>query len=143
MGITQLADVGGMTGFVNTLKSIRVPPDVIDDLVKILHEQSTSLEDGSFQDIPPAWFGDRFSAVNLGDHTNLAHAHLANSVLEAVASVQATGEAIELFDKELGSADGNSHAATTALLHRTQHAVNQLDDNRFTPPELPIEGGKP
>jgi hypothetical protein len=138
-----LADVGGTMGVVKTLNAVSVPPDVIEEIVKILQQESTSLEGGSFNEVPATWFGGRFSGQNLGNHTKLAHQHLSNSVLEAVASLQSTGEAIEQFDKELESADADAHAATTALLSRTQQAVDQLDDNRHTPPALPTEGSKP
>lgn len=138
-----LADVGGMTGVAKTLTSVSVPPDVIEEIVKILQQESTSLEGGSFNDVPSAWFGGRSSGQDLGNHTKLAHRHLSNSVLEAVASLQSTGDAIEKFDKELGNADADSHAATAALLNRTQQAVDQLDDNRYTSPTAPAQGSKP
>jgi hypothetical protein len=138
-----LADVGGTMGVVKTLNAISVPPDVIDEIIKILHLESTSLEGGSFNEVPATWFGGRYSGENLGNHTRLAHTHLSNSVLEAVASLQSTGDAIEQFDRELENADADSHAATTALLNRTQQAVDTLDDNSYTPPVTPIEGSKP
>ena len=134
-----IADVGGMSGIANTLQSVSVPPDVIEEIIKILQQESTSLEAGSFNEVPATWFGARFSGQNLGNHTKLAHSYLSNSVLEAVASLQSTGDAIEQFDKELESADADSQAATAALLNRTQQAVDQLDDNRLTPPAVPTQ----
>ena len=129
-----LADVGGLMGVRDTLNAISVPPDVIEDIIKILQQESDTLEGGKFNPVPASWFGNRFSGQNLGTHTDKAHAKLSNSVLEAVASLQGTGQAIEKFDRELEDADVNSKAATQALLVNTQQAVDQLDDNVNTPP---------
>lgn len=129
-----LAEVGGLMGVRNTLSSISVPPDVIDQIIKILQQESDTLEGGKVNPVPATWFGSRSSGENLGHHTEKAHARLSNSVLEAVAGLQGTGKAIEKFDRELEDADVNSHAATQSLLVRTQQAVDQLDDNAKTPP---------
>lgn len=127
-------DVGGFEGFVRTLDNLSAPPDVIEDLIKVLHTESTSLEGGEPTEVAPDVFGGRFSAENLAQHTRLAHQYLANSVLEAVASLQDSGDAVKHFHEHLLEIDGASHAATTALINETQQAVNLLDDNRHTQP---------
>jgi hypothetical protein len=129
-----LADVGGLLGVRNTLNQLAVPQEVIDKIIKILQQESDTLEGGKFNPVPATWFGSRASGANLGQHTEKAHARLSNAVLEAVAGLQSTEMAIVQFDKELEDADVNSHAATQALLVRTQQAVDQLDDNFTTPP---------
>lgn len=129
-----LADVGGLLGVRNTLNSLAVPQEVIDKIIKILQQESDTLEGGQFNPVPATWSGNRSSAEDLGHHTERAHARLSNAVLEAVAGLQGTEQAIVKFDRELEDADVSSHAATQALLHRTQHAVDQLDDNFNTPP---------
>lgn len=139
MGLV-LADVGGLMGVRDTLNAVAVPPDVIEDIIKILQVESDELAGGSFNPVPATWFGNRFSGENLGTHTEKAHARLSNSVLEAVASLQGTGQAIEKFDRELEDADGSSHAVTAALIKDTQLAVDQLDDNRNTPPAKTTSG---
>jgi hypothetical protein len=135
-----LADVGGLTGVRNTLNSILVPPQVIEEIMAILQQESDHLTGGTFPPVPPAAFGDRFSGRNLGTHTSKAHACLNNSVLEAVASLQGTYEAIEQFDRDLENVDVSSQDATTALLRNTQRAVDQLDSNPHTPPAQPPTG---
>lgn len=139
----MLADVGGSAGVSKALGKVSVPKDVIAGIIRILEQESTSLEGGSFNSVPSDWFGGRFSGQNLGSHTDMAHRRLSNSILEAVASLQATGDAIETFDKELADVDASSESATTALLSRTQQAVDQLDDDRNTPPATPTEGSRP
>ncbi|MCW2832912.1 MAG: hypothetical protein JWN68_865 [Nocardioides sp.] len=129
-----LSDVGGLTGVRNTLSSILVPAGVIEKIVKILQEESDSLSERSFPPVPAAAFGTRFSGENLGTHTDKAHARLNNAVLEAVASLQITTEAMDKFDRELEESDANSHAASTALLRSTERARDNMDDNRNTPP---------
>lgn len=129
-----LADVGGLMGVRNTLNSISVPPDVIEQIISILQNESDTLESGTFNPVPANWFGNRFSGENLGHHTEKAYARLSNSVLEAVAGLQGTEQAIVKFDRELEDADVNSQAATATLLRSTDHALDQLDDNARTPP---------
>lgn len=129
-----LADVGGVSGVVGTLTSISVPPDVINDIVSILTSESSSLADGMFAPVNEAWFGARPSGTDLAMHTHKAHEKMTNSVLEAVASLQQTGDAMKQWDNEVKEVDSDSSAATTTLLHRTQLAVDGMDDDRSTPP---------
>jgi len=83
--------------------------------------------------VVPAWFGQGGTRSQLATHTDKAHATVKNAILEAVASLQATGAAMQKFDKEVVDADENNHAATTALIARTQQAVDLLDDDQTTP----------
>ncbi len=129
-----LADVGGVGGVVGTLSSIAVPPDVINDIVTILTSESSSLADGMFAPVNEAWFGARPSGTNLAAHTHKAHEKMTNSILEAVASLQQTGDAMKQWDREITAVDADSGAATATLLHRTQLAVDGMDDDRNTPP---------
>lgn len=137
----MLSDVGGSIGVINALNAVKVPPDVINDIVSILESNSENLDVGRGQFRKPDGqvFGGTFGAHNLGTHTAKAHAKLSNSVLEAVASLQATGEAMVTFDKEMSSADADSDEAARVLLSRTQEAVDSLDDNRYTPPVKPVD----
>ena len=139
--MVMLADVGGMSGVIAALNSVKVPPDVINNIVSILEYNSRDLDPGrgKFREVDASWFGGTYSAQNLGVHTAKAHGQLSNSILEAVASLQATGVAMEQFDKEMSTADANSDDATRVLLSRTQEAVDSLDDNRYTPPVTPID----
>ena len=41
---------------------------------------------------------------------------------------------MEQFDKEIHEKDADSEAAALALLHRTELAVDRMDDDRRTPP---------
>ncbi len=129
-----LADVGGVGGVVSTLTSIAVPPDVINDIVSILTSESSTLANGMIPPVNEAWFGDRPSGTNLATHTHKAHEKMANSVLEAVASLQETGDAMKQWDKEISDVDVDSSVATTTLLNRTQRALDHMDDDRSTPP---------
>lgn len=131
-----LADVGGLSGVSTTLASVKVPPDVIKQIVKILADNSGTLDVGHDQFRKPhgTWFGGTDGAHTLGVHAGKAHAHLSNSVLEAVASLQTASSAMETFDKELNTADANSDEAARQLLIRTRAAVDSLDDDRYTPP---------
>lgn len=136
-----LADVGGLGGVRNTLNAVKVPPDVINNIVQILESTSGDLDLGheNFRAVNGAWFGGAASAQDLGFHTSKAHLHLSNSVLEAVASLQATGQAMETFDHEMSSADADAEAASRVLLTRTSAAVDSLDDDRYTPPVAPSD----
>lgn len=136
-----LSDVGGVSGVTQTLKSVAVPPDVINTIVEILQENSDYLEGGRghFNKPGDEVFGGTYAAHSLGTHTGKAHQHLSNSVLEAVSSLQATGTAMQQFDKEMSAADADSEAAARALLIRTQAAVDGLDDDRNTPPVKPVD----
>lgn len=138
----MLSDVGGLSGVRDTLKAVAVPPDVINNIVSILEANSRNLRGGHghFPRPDGQVFGSTYGAQNLGAHTAKAHQHLSNSVLEAVASLQATGSAMQQFDKEISAADADSEAAAQALLVRTQAAVDSLDDNRYTPPVTPVDG---
>ena len=137
----MLSDVGGVGGVRDALNAVKVPPDVINNIVSILESNSSNLEGGhgQFPEVKGTWFGGTNGAHNLGAHTAKAHRKLSNSVLEAVASLQATGTAMKQFDKEMSSADANSDEATRVLLSRTQEAVDSLDDNRYTPPVKPVD----
>lgn len=129
-----LSDVGGITGVRTTLSSVRVPPSVIEEIVKILEETSGTLRPDGLRPVNGAWYGDRSSARMLGTHTDKAHLALSNSVIEAVSGIQETGMAMEQFDAEISQADADSEQAAQALLHRTQLAVDQMDRDRHTPP---------
>ena len=133
-----LADVGGITGFTKTLQSILVPDSVIAEIVKILDRESGYLPDGNL--ITPVGqqaFGTGGTGQNLSHHTEKAHAKMTNAVLEAVAALQATGEAMEKFEAELKGIDEDSAVVTRTLLARTQQAVDGLDDDQDTPPVSP------
>jgi hypothetical protein len=135
----MLSDVGGVSGVRSALNAVKVPPDVINNIVSILESNSDYLDlgHGQFRKPDGKVFGDTYGAQNLGTHTAKAHQKLSNSVLEAVASLQATGQAMVQFDKEMSAADADSDVATQVLLNRTQEAVDSLDDNRYTPPVTP------
>lgn len=145
--MVYLNDVGGIAGVIKSLTNLAVPQGVIDELVTVLHEESDTLQDGKPVEVPADAFGGRSSADYLAHHTRLAHQHLANSVLEAVASLQGTGDAVKQFNTDIQDTDADAHAATTVLLHRTQHAIDQMDDDRYTPPTVPAtvpaKGSKP
>lgn len=129
-----LSDVGGISGVRSTLTSVKVPPDVIEEIVAILEENSGDLNPDGFRSVKGTWYGGSASAQVLGSHTEKAHLALENAVVEAVAGLQETGGAIKQFDRELSAADADSEAAAQALLHRTQLAVDQMDGDRHTPP---------
>jgi hypothetical protein len=131
--VIMLSDVGGITGVVSTLKTLAVSEGVIGQIVKILQGESSNLEDGVVQPVKPSWFGGGGSGTTLGTHTDKAHAKVSNAILEAVASLQATGTAMKAFDSDVTVTDENNAAATTALIARTQQAVDMLDDDRTTP----------
>jgi hypothetical protein len=128
-----LADVGGITGVVSTLQTLSVPEGVIADIVKVLEGESTTLEKGLVDPVVPAWFGQGGSGSELGHHTQKAHTKVSNAILEAVASLQMTGSAMMEFDKDVTRTDEDNHAATMALVARTQQAVDVLDDDQNTP----------
>lgn len=132
--VNLLSDVGGISGVRSTLTSVKVAPDVIDEIVAILEENSGQLDPAQFSTVPSAWYGGSQSARVLGANTDKAHLALQNAVVEAVAGLQDTGVAIEQFDKEISAADADSEAAAQALLHRTQLAVDRMDGDRHTPP---------
>lgn len=134
-----LADVGGITGVVSTLQTLSVPEGVISDIVKVLEGESTSLEQGLVEPVAAGWFGGGGSGSVLATHTGKAHATVSNAILEAVASLQTTGAAMQQFDHDVTATDESNHAATTALISRTERAVGLLDDDRRTPaaPVLP------
>lgn len=137
----MLSDVGGVVGVRDALNAVKVPPDVINNIVSILESNSEHLDlgRGKFHKPGPDVLGGTYGAHNLGTHTDKAHQKLTNSVLEAVASLQATGDAMVQFDKEMSAADADSDVATRVLLTRTQEAVDSLDDNRYTPPVKPVD----
>lgn len=137
----MLSDVGGVSGVRDALNAVKVPPDVINNIVSILESNSENLDlgRGQFRKPDASVFGGTYGAQNLGTHTAKAHQKLSNSVLEAVASLQATGQAMVQFDKEMSAVDANSEEATRVLLNRTQAAVDSLDDNRHTPPVTPVD----
>lgn len=137
--MVMLADVGGISGIKSTLGAVKVPPDVIDDIVAIITATSGELDPDAFREVPGAWFGGSGTAQMLGVHTEKAHRKLANAVLEAVAGLQTAGQAMEDFDKEISRADANSEEAALILLHRTQQALDSMDGDRHTPP--PSGGG--
>jgi hypothetical protein len=132
--MVMLADVGGISGIRTTLSSVKVPPDVIDEIVKVLEETSGTLDPGGFRAVQGTWYGDRGSARLLASHTDKAHLALANSVIEAVSGIQETGLAMEQFEAEINQADADSEQAARSLLARTQLAVDQMDGDRHTPP---------
>jgi hypothetical protein len=129
-----LADVGGSVGVRSALTSVKVPPDVIDQIVKFLETTSGGFDPDGFTPVVGTWFGGSGSAATLGLHTEKAHAKITNALLEAIMGIQDTTSAIETFDKEISAADADSEAAAQALLHRTQLAVDQMDGDRNTPP---------
>jgi hypothetical protein len=131
--VIMLSDVGGISGVVGTLTTLAVPEGVIADIVGVLEGESTNLKKGVIEPVVPAWFGQGGTRSQLATHTDKAHATVKNAILEAVASLQATGAAMQKFDKEVVDADENNHAATTALIARTQQAVDLLDDDQTTP----------
>ena len=135
-----LADVGGISGVRSTLSSVKVPPNVIEEIVKILEETSGTLSPEGLRPVNGSWYGDRSSARMLATHTDKAHQAMANSVLEAVSGIQDTGVAMEQFDAEISQADADSEQAAQALLHRTQLAVDQMDGDRNTPPTRAANG---
>lgn len=137
----MLSDVGGLSGVRDALNAVKVPPDVINNIVSILESNSAYLDlsHGQFQKPDEAVFGGTYGAHNLGAHTAKAHRKLSNSVLEAVAGLQATGQAMVQFDKEMSAADADSDEAARVLLNRTQAAVDSLDDNRHTSPVTPVD----
>lgn len=129
-----LADVGGISGVRSALNSVKVPPNVIEEIVGILEEKSGELNPDGFRGVKGTWYGGSHSAQTLAVNTDKAHQTLANAVVEAVAGLQETGGAIEKFDREISQADADSEQAAQALLHRTQLAVDQMDGDRHTPP---------
>lgn len=131
--MVMLADVGGITGVVSTLQTFSVPEGVIAGIVKVLDGESSSLKKGLIEPVAPGWFGQGGSGTALGAHTGKAHAKVSNAILEAVASLQTTGAAMQEFDQDVTETDENNHAATTALIARTEQAVGLLDDDRNTP----------
>ncbi|WP_159081372.1 hypothetical protein [Nocardioides sediminis] len=130
----MLSDVGGVSGVRSTLSSVKVPPDVIEQIVKFLETTSGEFDPDGFTPVAGTWFGGSGSAATLGLHTGKAHAKINNALLEAVMGIQDTTSAIETFDREISRADADSEAAAQALLHRTQLAVDQMDGDRNTPP---------
>ncbi len=132
--MVMLADVGGVSGVRSTLNSVKVPPDVIEQIVKFLEVTAGGLDPEGFTPVKGTWFGGSSTAATLGVHTGKAHAKISNAVLEAVLSIQDTSTAIETFDQEISVADANSEAAAQALLARTQQAIDQMDGDRSTPP---------
>ena len=132
--MVMLADVGGISGIKSTLGAVKVPPDVIDDIVAIVMATSGDLNPNEFREVPGTWFGGSGTAQVLGFHTEKAHRKLANAVLEAVSGLQTTTEAMQQFDRELSQADANSEEAAQVLLHRTQQALDTMDGDRNTPP---------
>ena len=133
----------GLERFIHSLYDLAMPPDVIEDLIKVLRDESIELEDGEPVEVAPTVFGGRFSAENLAQHTQMAHQFLANSVIEAIASLQGSGDAVKQFRDELEGVDADSHAATHTLLKNTQVAVDQHDQNPDTPPVGATEGNNP
>jgi hypothetical protein len=129
-----LADVGGVSGVRSTLSSVRVSPDVIEQIVKFLEGAAGGFDPHAFTPVRSDWFGGSGSAATLGLHTGKAHAKISNALLEAILGIQETTTAIETFEKEISAADADSEAAAQALLHRTQLAVDQMDGDRTTPP---------
>ena len=138
--VHMLSDVGGISGVRSTLTSVRVPPDVIEEIVAVLEENSGDLNPDGFRGVPGAWYGGSASAQVLASHTEKAHLALENAVVEAVAGMQETGGAIQQFDREISAADADAAAAAQALLHRTQLAVDQMDGDRHTPPSRRSDG---
>jgi hypothetical protein len=129
-----LADVGGISGVRSTLTSVKVPPDVIEQIVKFLKTTAGGFDPEEFTKPKGEWFGGSGSAATLGIHTEKAHGKISNALLEAVLGIQDATDAITIFDKELSVADADSEAAARALLARTQRAVDQMDGDRNTPP---------
>ena len=82
--MVMLADVGGISGVRTTLSSVKVPPDVIDEIVKILEETSGDLDPDGFRAGQRAP-GTATAAARAcwPTHTEKAHLTLSNSVLEA------------------------------------------------------------
>jgi hypothetical protein len=132
--VIMLSDVGGISGVRSTLSSVKVPPDVINGIVAILQSSPDELAPQQLQPVKDAWFGSGWSAQYLGTHATKAHRALENALLEAVAAISATQEAMQDFDKEISGKDADSEAAAMALLHRTELAVDQMDGDRHTPP---------
>ncbi len=130
----MLSDVGGISGVRSTLNTVNVPPDVIEEIVAIIESTSGDLKSDSLQPVTGTWFGDSSSGQTLGIHTDKAHLKLSNAVLEAVSGLQATGEAMETFNKEISQADADSDEVARVLLHRTQTAIDSMDGDRHTPP---------
>ena len=131
-----LADVGGISGIKSTLGAVKVPPDVIEDIVAIIMATYGDLNPDAFREVSGAWFGGSGTAQMLGFHTEKAHRKLANAVLEAVSGLQTTTEAMQQFDRELSQADANSDEAARVLLYRTQQALDSMDGDRNTPPPV-------
>lgn len=137
----MLSDVGGISGVRTTLNAVSVPPDVIEEIVAIIQSTSGALDPDAFHPVTGTWFGDSSSAQTLGVHTDKAHQKMSNSVLEAVAGLQATSDAMTQFDKEISQADADSEASARALIHRTQVAIDSMDGDRNTPPTPAGESG--
>lgn len=132
--MVMLSDVGGVGGVRTTLNSVKVPPDVIEQIVKFLQTTAGEFDPEGFAKPQDGWFGGGSSAATLGLHSGKAHAKIKNALLEAIMGIQDTSTAIETFDKEISAADADSEAAAQALLARTQLAVDQMDGDRNTPP---------
>jgi hypothetical protein len=129
-----LADVGGISGVRSTLSSVKVPPDVINDIVAILETSPDDLAPKQLQPVKDAWFGASSSARYLGMHTTKAHLALQDTLIRAVDGIARTMDGMRTFQTEMSRTDADSEAAAMALLHRTELAVDQMDGDRRTPP---------
>lgn len=132
-----LADIGGITGAINQLSTLKLPPDVIKDIVAILESSPDELAPKEFQPVNNAWFGSAWSSQNLGIHTDKAHQKLQNSLIEAVAAISSTSGAMQQFDDDIHEKDADAAAVSQALVARTGDGLNQMDGDRSTAP-VPI-----
>jgi hypothetical protein len=129
-----LADVGGISGVRTTLNSVKVPPDVINDIVAILETSPDDLAPNQLRPVKDAWFGSAWSGQYLGIHATKAHLALQDTLIKAVQGISETMQAMQDFDTTIKAKDSDAEAATLALLHRTELAVDRMDGDRRTGP---------
>ena len=115
-----LADVGGISGVRSTLSSVKVPPDVIEEIVAILEDDAGRPGPRRLPPVKGAWYGGSASAPVP------RHAHREGPPRAAERPRRGGGRASRrpaghaaVRQGDRRQADADSEAAAQALLHRT------------------------
>jgi hypothetical protein len=144
------SDVGLVTDF---MTGINAPPSLIEQIVELLNDNSTGLDDLVVTDVGSDWFGGSTSGHRLGVNTKMAHQEVEEEFQKLADSLRKYGEAITQWATEVRDIDGDTNAEMTmraaALAEvnttiddaRDQAADSTMGDGTYTVPPATQEGG--
>ena len=143
-------DVGLVADF---MTGINAPPDLIQEVVGILNDQSAGLDGQRVTRVGQDWFGGSTSGQRLGVNTEMAHQEVVEEFQKLADTLRKYGEAIHQWATEVRDIDADTNAEltmrTAALQQvnatigdaRDQSADSTMGDGTYTVPPATEDGG--